>query len=150
MESVVALLDRLEAVLARAAAGQTPADRRGTELQEAAGLLRMIRAALPGDLHHAERLRDEAETLHRRAADEARRMILDAEAHARRRYEEGPAGTEMALRRGHVLEEAQAEAQQIRRGADEYATRVLADLEAQVEQILGAIQRGRTALADGR
>lgn len=149
MESVVALLDRLEAVLARAA-GQSPPDRRGPELQEAAGLLRMIRAALPADLHHATRLRDEAETLHRRAADEARRMILDAEAHARRRYEEGPAETEMALRREQVLEEAQAEAQQIRRGADEYATRVLADLEAQVGKILGAIQRGRTALADGR
>ncbi|MGH2452515.1 MAG: hypothetical protein ACRDF5_01970 [bacterium] len=145
MESVVALLDRLEAVLARAVGGGS-ADRRGPEVGEAAGLLRMIRATLPAELHHAQRLREEAEALHRRASDEARRMILDAEATARRRSEEGPAESEMALRRVHILEEARAEAAQIRRGADDYAARVLADLEAQVEQIRGVIQRGRTAL----
>lgn len=73
-------------------------------------------------------------------------MILEAEAHARRQYEEGPAQAEVVLRRTQILEEAEAEAARIRRGADEYAALVLADLEAQVERILGAIQRGKTML----
>jgi cell division septum initiation protein DivIVA len=149
MDSVIALLDRLEGLLARGAGGGV--DRRGPEVAEVLGLLRMIRAALPTELHHAQRLREEAETLHRRAADEARRMILDAEAHARRQYDEGPAQTELLMRRAQMVEEAQAEAEQIRHGADDYAARVLADLEAQVERILGAIQRGKTMLgSDGR
>lgn len=145
MDSVVALLDRLEALLQRGGGPGLP-ERRGQEAQEALGLLRMIRAGLPGELHRAQRLREEAETLHRRAADEARRMILEAEAHARRQYEEGPAQAEVVLRRTQILEEAEAEAARIRRGADEYAALVLADLEAQVERILGAIQRGKTML----
>ncbi|HEV8338305.1 MAG TPA: hypothetical protein VGR25_01440 [bacterium] len=148
MESVIALLDRLEGLLAR---GRGGGERRGPETAEALGVLRMIRAALPAELHHAQRLREEAETLHRRAADEARRMILDAEALVRRQYEEGPAQSELALRRSQMVEDARAEAEQIRRGADDYAAGVLADLEAHVGRILGAIQRGRTLLgSDGR
>ncbi len=146
MESVIALLDRLESLLAPGRGGGA----RRPEAAEALAVLRMIRAALPAELHHAQRLREEAETLHRRAADEARRMILDAEALARRQYEEGP-HSELVLRRTHMVEEAQAEADQIRRGADEYAARVLAALQAHLERVLGAIQRGKTMLgSDGR
>lgn len=145
MESVIALLDRLENVV-RTATAVPLSDRRMVDAAEVLGLLRMIRAQLPAELHHAQRLRDEADALHRRATDEARRILLEAEAHARRLVEEGPVLAEAERQRGELLQEAAAEAARIRRGAAEYAAQVLTDLEDQVQRILGAIQRGRSAL----
>lgn len=140
MDSVLALLDRLEVLCTRGSA----AERKTEDLQEILGLLRMVRARLPADLHHAQRLGEEAEMLHRRATDEARRILLEAETHARRLVDEAPIGGETERRRARVLQQAEADAERIRREADEYAGRVLADLEAEVVRILGAVQRGKS------
>jgi len=71
---------------------------------------------------------------------------LDTNAHARRLVDENPVRTEAERQKAQLLGAAAAEAGLIRRGAEEYATRVLADLEAEVVRILGAIQRGKTVL----
>jgi cell division septum initiation protein DivIVA len=145
MDSVLSLLDRIEAVLQRGAAVPF-ADRRMVDVSEVLGLLRMVRAQLPGDLHRAGRLREEAEALHQRATDQARRTIMEAETHARRLVEESPLRDEAERQRAALLREAEAEAERIRRGAESYAAGVLADLEAQVGRILDTIQRGKTML----
>lgn len=145
MDSVLALLDRLEAVVLRGSSVPL-SDKRIVDTPEVLGLLRMIRSHLPAELHRAQRLGDEADALHRRATDEARRVILEAEGHARRLVDEGAVLAEAARRRGEILAEAEAEATRVRQGAEEYAARVLADLEAQLVRILGAIQRGKTLL----
>ncbi|MDQ7829139.1 MAG: hypothetical protein QN122_11245 [Armatimonadota bacterium] len=145
MDTILALLDRLEAILTRG--GHVPlTDKKVIDEREALGILRMIRAQLPQELHRAQRLRQEAEELHRRAADEARRIVLEAERHARRLVEESAVLAEAEQARAHLLAEAEAEAARIRTGADAYAAGVLADLEEQVLRILGTIQRGRAAL----
>jgi cell division septum initiation protein DivIVA len=145
MDTLLSLLDRLEAVLLRGASVPL-SDKRIVDAQEVLGLLRMIRSHLPAELHRAQRLREEAEALHQRATDEARRVILEAEGHARRLVDEGAVLAEAARRRGEILSAAEADAARVRRGAEEYAARVLADLEAQLLRILGAIQRGKTLL----
>lgn len=145
MDSIVALLERLEAIIVRGGPVR-PTRGKMVDGQEILGLLRMVRAQLPGELHRAQRLREEAEALHQRATDEARRIILEAEAHARRLLDESPALGEVERRRVQMLEEAEADALRIRRGADAYAASVLADLQAEVRRILGAIERGKAML----
>lgn len=145
MDSVVALLDRLEAIIVRGGPVR-PTRGKMVDGQEILGLLRMVRAQLPGELHRAQRLREEAEALHQRATNEARRIILEAEAHARRLLDESPALAEVEQRRVQMLAEAEANALRIRLGADAYAARVLADLEGDLQRILGAIQRGKAML----
>ncbi len=145
MDSVIGLLDRLEAVVLRGTAVPL-SDKRMVDVQEVLGLLRMVRAQLPGELHRAQRLREEAEALHQRATDEARRIIGEAEAHARHLMDDGPVVAEAERRRTQLVEEGEAEAARVRHGSEEYAAQVLADLEAQVARILDVIRRGKTML----
>ncbi len=144
MESALEILDRVERVLQRHL-GRLPHDQRQPIEQEVIGLLRMARAALPKELHHAAWLLEEAEGALARAREEARRLILDAQAHARSVADAGtvpPAAT----RSPAALDDARREADRLRRGADEYAAQVLQRLEVEVERVLAAIRRGQDVL----
>lgn len=144
METVVELLDRAESVLRRHLA-RLPAERRQAIEDEVLGLFRMARAALPRELHQASRLMEEAELALTRSREEARRIVLDAQSHARSLTEAGAAHGRAP--EGHAaIEEAKREADRIRRGADEYAATVLARMEAEMEKILAAIRRGQEVL----
>lgn len=119
--SVLELLGRLETLLRGTGGGP---GRKALDVDEALGLLRMIRAALPGELAETHRLRLEAERIQRQVQDEARRIVLEAQATAQR------------------------EAREVRDGADAYAARVLAELEETVLRVLEAIRKGRRLLKD--
>ena len=143
MESALEVLDRLERVLRRHAE-RLPADQRAALEQEVLGLLKMARTALPKELHHAQWLLQEAESALARAREEARRLILDAQAHARSLTDaqhpgEGSSGAV-------ALDDVRREAERVRRGADEYAAQVLQRLEVEVERVLAAIHRGQQVL----
>lgn len=139
MESVLEILDRLERVLRRHTERLPSGDRVAFE-QEVLGLLRMIRAALPKELHHAQWLLQEAESALARSREEARRLILDAQTHARSFKDAPVAGAAVSL------DDARREADRIRRGADEYAAQVLQRLEVEVERALATIRRGQQLL----
>lgn len=141
MESALEVLDRLERVLRRHAE-RLPADQRSALEQEVLGLLRMVRTALPKELHHAQWLLQEAESALARAREEARRLILDAQAHARSLTDAQHPGAGSPL----PLDEVRREADRVRRGADEYAAQVLQRLEVEVERVLAAIHRGQQVL----
>lgn len=141
------LLDRLEGLLQRSAAVPLT-DKKVVAERELLGLVQMIRAALPGELREAHRLRTDAEALHRTAQDEARRIVLEAQATARRLVDDS-AALKDADRRGHeLLTRAGHEARGVREGADAYAGKVLADLEDSLLRILEAVRNGRRLLKD--
>ncbi len=143
METVLEVLDRVEDVLRRHL-GRLPADQRQVIEREVIGLLQMARAALPKELHQATRLLQEAEVTLARAREEARRIVLDAQSHARSLTESGAGGR--APRGQALVDEARREAERIRQGADEYAAAVLQRLELEVDRILAAIRRGQEVL----
>ncbi len=145
MDSTLEILDRLERVLQRHLGRLPPAQRQAMEA-EVIGLLRMIRTALPRELHHAAGLEAEAEAALARARDEARRLILDAQAHARSLAETRPAGPSGPARARGGVEDARRDADRVRRGADEYAAQVLQRLQTEVERVLAAIRRGQELL----
>lgn len=116
--------------------------------REVRDLLGMIRDALPEEVREAERLRRQAEQVLRAAQDEARRIVLEAQATARTLADEHAVTREAARRGQDLLARAEQEARGIREGADAYAARVLGDLEAGVSRILETIRRGRELLKE--
>lgn len=144
MESLLEILDRLERVLRRHL-DRLPLEHRQAIEREVLGLVHMARAAVPRELQQASRLQEEAETALARAREEARRIVLDAQAHARALTSASPPGG--GARPGAVdPDEARREAERVRRGADEYAAQVLDRLAADVERVLAAIRRGQEVL----
>jgi len=143
VESLLEILDRLERVLRRQM-DRLPGEHRRAIEREVLGLVQMARAAAPRELHHAAGLQGEAEAALARAREEARRLVLDAQAHARSLTDTGPGAP--AARRLLDTDEARREADRIRRGADEYAAQVLNRLTVEVERVLTTIRRGQDML----
>lgn len=137
------LLTRLETLLRGA---EVKAGSRSPKTEEALGLVRMIREALPAELSEVNRLRAEAERIHRRAQDEARRIVLEAQATARRRND--AVAAQSMIGGQDRLADAQRKAIEIREGADAYATQVLGELEASILRVLEAIRKGKQLLKD--
>jgi len=140
--SVMDLLTRLETLLRgveQNAASGSP------KTEEALGLVRMIRRALPAELSEVHRLRAEAERIRRHAQDEARRIVLEAQATVRRRTDVAP----QPITTGQdQLADVQRKAKEIREGADAYATQVLGELEGSILRVLEAIRKGKQLLKD--
>lgn len=139
MDHVLEILDRLEGVVRRHLA-RLPAAHRPAAEREVLGLLHMARSALPRDLQQASRLLAEAERTLADAREEARRLVLDAQARAGAGGAAPPAGAQA------LLDEARREAERVRRGADDYAASVLQRLEAEVDRVLATIRRGQEVL----
>lgn len=106
----------------------------------------MIRGALPVELGEVNRLRVEAERIHRHAQDEARRIVLEAQATARRHADAVALPT--STRGQDHLADAERKAKEIRDGADAYATQVLGDLEQRILRVLEVIRKGKQLLKD--
>jgi hypothetical protein len=144
VETALEILERLDDVLRRHCQGLPTAQRQRLE-REVLGLLQMIRSALPRELAQAGRMLAEAEATLARAREDARRVVLDAEARARSLGEHGRP-TPPTARGQAIIDEALREAERIRKGADDYAATVLERLAAEVDRVLVTIRRGRDVL----
>ncbi len=145
MKSVIELLDALEALVVRSSTLPLT-DKKVVAETEILGVLSQIRTALPRELVEAQRLRLEAERLHRVAQDHARQIVLDAEETARRLVEESNVLKEVERRGQDLLAVTQKDARSIRTGAEAYANQVLSELEERVLRVLEAIRKGRALL----
>lgn len=146
--SVMELLDRLEELIARSAAVPLT-EKKMVDAAAAVGLIEMIRAALPLDLHDAHRLREDMETRHHSAQNEARRIVEEAQATVRAMVEQSEVMREIRRRAEDLLQQAGSDADATRGGADAYARQVLDELEAHLMRILDAVRRGRDVLQRG-
>jgi hypothetical protein len=144
---VIDSLDRLEALLT-GGPPLFPPGRRAAWDDEARELLRVLRDALSTDTKRASAMGSEAESILRRAQDEARRIVLEAEDHARRALEDGTLGRAAEQQLQQIREQAVREADETRRGADMYAMTVLERLEREVARILATVQRGKAVLSE--
>ncbi len=143
--SVTTCLDRLEALLAAGPPVFPPSRRAAWE--EAREQVRALRDILATDARRAQAL-PEAEAVLRRAHDEARRIVLEAEERARRALEDGTLARAAEQQLQQIREQAVREADETRRGADLYAMTVLERLEREIARILATVQRGKTVLSE--
>ena len=115
----------------------------------ALGLIDELRVAVPEEVRAAKRINAEGERIIEKAQDEAERIVAKAQEQAAFLIDErGLTQAAEALSR-QIEADAHAGADEIRRGADEYAVSVLVGLEGDVVKTLQSIKKG-IALLDER
>ncbi len=115
----------------------------------ALGLIDELRVAVPEEVRAAKRINAEGERIIEKAQDEAERIVAKAQEQAAFLIDErGLTHAAEALSR-QIVADARADADEIRRGADEYAVSVLIGLEGDVVKTLQSIKKG-IALLDER
>ena len=113
-------------------------------------LVDQLRVAIPEEVRAAKRINAEGERIIEKADEEAARIISRAQEQAA--FLIGERGLlELAESEGRrILADAQAQAEETRAGADDYALGLLESLEAEVGKALAGVQKGIAVLDDRR
>jgi vacuolar-type H+-ATPase subunit H len=112
-------------------------------------LLDQLRTAIPEEIRQAKRINEETERIVDRAQEEAERILARAQEQAAFLIEERELTRAAQERSKEIIAHGEREAEDIRRGADEYAQSVLVHLEGECVKALQSIRRG-LALLDER
>ncbi|HEY4946021.1 MAG TPA: hypothetical protein VIH94_07735 [Candidatus Limnocylindrales bacterium] len=113
-------------------------------------LIDELRHAVPEEIQSARRINAEGERILERAQQESERIVAKAQEQAAFLIDERGL-TETAEAEGRqIVAEASAEADDVRRGSDEYAAEVLVNLEGEVVKALQSIRRGIELLNERR
>jgi hypothetical protein len=111
-------------------------------------LLEQLRNAVPEEIRQAKRINEETERIVSRAHEEAEGILARAQEQAAFLIEERELTRAAELRSQEIIATGQHEADEIRRGADEYAQSVLVHLEGECIKALQSIKRGLALLDD--
>jgi hypothetical protein len=101
-------------------------------------LVDQLRVAVPEEVRQAKRINEETTRLVERAQEEAERILARAQERELTRAAE--------IRSQQIVAQGHADADEIRRGADQYAATVLIRLEGECVRALQSIRRGITML----
>jgi len=105
-------------------------------------LVDQLRMSVPEEVRQAKRITEEAGRITDRAREEGDAIIARAQQQAAQMLEERELVRLAQQRAGEILDQANAEAAEVRRGADEYAAGVLIRLEGECIKALTSIKRG--------
>jgi vacuolar-type H+-ATPase subunit H len=109
-------------------------------------LLDQLRVAVPEEVRQAKRINEETERIVERAQEEAERILARAQEQAAFLIEERELTRAAELKSKEIIADGQREADEIRRGADEYAASVLVKLEGVLIRELQSIKHGLAML----
>ncbi len=115
----------------------------------ALGLIDELRVAVPEEVRAAKRINAEGERIIEKAREEAERIVARAQEQAAFLIDERGLTQAAEGQSRQIIAESDRDADEIRRGADEYAVSVLIGLEGDVVQTLNSIKKG-IALLDER
>ena len=138
---ILFLVERLEALVA--SAKKVPLTN-NVVLDQAAilELIDQLRVAVPDEVRQAKRITEDAGRITERARDEADQIQARAQEQAAQMLEERELVKLAQQRATEIIDQASAEAAEVRRGADEYAAGVLIRLEGECIKALTSIKRG--------
>jgi len=105
-------------------------------------LIDQLRVAVPDEVRQARRITEEATRITERAREEGDAIIGRAQERAAQMLEERELVRAAQQRAAEIIDVAQGEAREVRRGADEYAAGVLIRLEGECIKALTSIKRG--------
>ena len=109
-------------------------------------LLDQLRVAVPEEVRQAKRINEETERIVERAQEEAERILARAQEQAAFLIEERELTRAAEIKSKEIIADGQREADEIRRGADEYAASVLVKLEGELIKELQSIKHGLAML----
>lgn len=118
--------------------------------EQALNLIDELRVAVPEEVRAAKRINSEGERIIDKAQEEAERIIARAQEQAAFLIGERGLTEAAEAESRRILMDADADADSIRNGADEYAAGVLAALEDEVNRTLRGIERGIAMLDERR
>jgi vacuolar-type H+-ATPase subunit H len=119
-------------------------------------LVEQLRLAVPEEVKQARRITEESDRILERAQEEADRVVARAQEQAAFLIEERELTRAAEQRSQKIVSDGHDQADEIRRGADEYAAGVLIRLEGEVVKVLQSIKHGldlldeRAPVAAGR
>jgi hypothetical protein len=145
---IIFLVERLESIIAN---GKRLPMTSNVVIDQAAalGLIDELRVAVPEEVRAAKRINSEGERIIEKAQEEAERIVARAQEQAAFLIDERGLTQQAEAESRRILAEANSDAEDVRRGADEYAVRVLVGLEGDVVKTLQSIKKG-IALLDER
>jgi hypothetical protein len=111
-------------------------------------LIDQLRVAVPEEVRQAKRINEESDRIAQRAHEEAERILARAQEQAAFLIEERELTRAAQIRSQEIIAAGQHDADEIRRGADEYAQSVLVHLEGECIKALQSIKRGLALLDD--
>jgi len=138
---ILFLVERLESLVA---AGKKLPLTNNVVLDQSAvlELIDQLRVAVPDEVRQARRITDDSTRIVERAREEGEQVVARAQEQAAQMLEERELVKLAQQRAGELIDQANAEAVEIRRGADEYAAGVLIRLEGECIKALTSIKRG--------
>jgi vacuolar-type H+-ATPase subunit H len=142
---IIFLVERLESLIANGK--KLPLTNNVVVDQEAAlGLIDELRATVPEEVRQAKRINQDREHILERAGVEAERIVANAQEQAA--FLIGDRGlTEAAQEESRrIIAEAEADATEIRAGADDYAASVLHRIYDDLTRTLQSVQKGISML----
>ncbi len=110
-------------------------------------LIDQARDALPGQLTQADALLADADSAREAARAEAAAIVEKARAEADRLVEAEAVTVAAREKSAQIVADGQAQAEALRRDADDYCDRRLADFEIDLGKVLAQVQAGRAKLA---
>lgn len=146
---IIFLVERLESLIANGK--KLPLTTNVVVDQNAAlGLIDELRVAVPEEVRAAKRINSEGERIMEKAQEEAERIVGKAQEQAAFLIDERGLTHVAESQSERIIAQAQADADEVRRGADEYAVTVLGGLEGDVEKTLLSIRKGIAMLDERR
>lgn len=146
-EGLTGVLDALEEVV-RHARSMPMSSSVLVNRTEVLDLIGQARALLPAQLSRADEVLDEADTVLADAERRAQQVIEEAQARAAHLVSSEQVVLAATERAQQIVAAAEQEAARLRRDADDYCDRRLADFEIDLEAVLGQVRAGRAKLAD--
>jgi vacuolar-type H+-ATPase subunit E/Vma4 len=105
---------------------------------------------VPEEVRAAKRINSEGERIIEKAQEEAERIVARSQEQAAFLIDERGLTQQAELESRRIIGQAEADADDVRRGADEYAVSVLVGLEGEVVKTLQSIKKGINLLDERR
>ena len=144
--SVDRVLDKLEAYVREGT--WLPAGYRVLSEERLLEFVEKIRSTLPEEVGRAKIIAKDQDRVLRHAQEKAQAIVEQAATVHEELVDQNEIVQRARTTAERVLQDAEERARKIRAGADEYATGVLAEMEARLASALGSVQKGRAALAN--
>jgi cell division septum initiation protein DivIVA len=109
-------------------------------------VLDLMRTTVPEEIKQARRINQEREKILAQAQTEANRLVSQAQERVERLVSQDSV-LQVAEQRAHdIVTRAQEDAEDVRRGADEYALDMLDRLDAELHRVQGSVRNAIDAL----
>lgn len=141
------LVDRLEAVIN--SGSRVPLSTRVLiDEREALDVLDLMRTTVPEEIKQARRVNQEREKILAQAQTEANRLVTQAQERVERMLSEDSVRVAAEERARDLIERGRHEANEVRRGADEYALDMLDRLDGELHRVQSSVRHAISAMTN--